>query len=820
MKLHVIAQLMGAEVNDAPDYDIDRLLTDSRSLAFPAETLFFALVTSRNDGHKYIPELYGQNVRCFVVSEIRPEFEQLAGAAFLRVDDTLLALQRLAAAHRAAYSIPVVGITGSNGKTIVKEWLYQLLHEDCNIVRSPRSYNSQTGVPLSVWALDANTRLGIFEAGISQPGEMERLEEVIRPTIGIFTNLGDAHQENFTSLKQKAQEKLKLFSRSEVLVYNKDNRLLDIAIAQSGLKARLFAWGRSDDAQLRVLNTERQDNSTTLLSLQYEARQFQLTLPFVDAASVENALHCVAFMLCRGMSTEEIARRISRLETVAMRLEVKEGIRDCVIINDSYNSDINSLDIALDFMNRQATSKQLAKTLILSDIMQSGFSAEELYTRVAELVCSRQVTRLVGVGNEICRHARLFHGLETHFFTTTADLLRSPLMHGFHSELILIKGSRDFHFEDVSSCLERVAHETVLEVNLNALVDNLNYFRSKLRPETKMVSMVKAFAYGSGSVEVARTLQHNRCDYLAVAVADEGVELRREGIRLPIMVMNPEQGSFGLIFDYQLEPEIYSFRLLESFIAAAARQGVTDYPIHVKIDSGMHRLGFEPQDMERLLTLLKGQQQVKVRSVFSHLAGADEARFDDFTLQQIKTFERCADLITGSFPHKILRHILASPGIERFPQYQFDMVRLGIGHYGISSVPGTALKQVCSLKTVILQIRTLHPGDTVGYSRRGVIARDSRIAVLPIGYADGFDRRLGNGVGEVYINGQRAKVVGNVCMDLCMVDVTDIDAHEGDPVEIFGEHIPLSEVASWLGTIPYEVLTGVSRRVKRVYFQE
>ena len=810
---------MGAEMNAAPDYEIDRLLTDSRSLAFPAETLFFALVSPRDDGHRYIPELYAQNVRCFVVSRWLPEYEQMPGAAFLRVDDTLQALQRLAAAHRAAFSIPVVGITGSNGKTIVKEWLYQLLHDDYAITRSPRSYNSQTGVPLSVWGLDANTQLAVFEAGISRPGEMERLEPIIRPTVGIFTNLGDAHQENFKCLKQKAQEKLRLFARSDVLIYNLDNKLLDITIAQAALGARLFTWGRAEEATVRVLALDKRDNATAL-TLGYGGRDFGLTLPFADDASVENALQCITFMLYLGYDGAGIARRVARLEPVAMRLEVKEGIRDCVVINDSYNSDINSLDIALDFMNRQATSKQLARTLILSDIEQSGFPPAELYARVAGLVRSRGVTRLVGVGSEVSRHAALFDGLEAHFFPTTDDLLRSPLMHTFRSELVLLKGSRRFHFEDVSARLERIAHETVLEVDLNALVDNVNYFRSLLRPDTKMVSMVKAFAYGSGSVEVARTLQHCRCDYLAVAVADEGVELRREGIRLPVMVMNPEQGSFGLIFDYGLEPEIYSFRLLRAFIEAAERQGVTDYPIHIKIDSGMHRLGFEPQDVDGLLQVLAGQRQVRVRSVFSHLAVADEPAQDAFTLQQIKTFEECAGRIAAAFPHKILRHILASPGIERFPEYQFDMVRLGIGHYGIGVLPGSPLKQVCSLRTVILQIRTLHPGDTVGYGRRGVISRESRIAVLPIGYADGFDRRLGNGVGQVYVGGHRAPVVGNVCMDLCMVDVTGIDAREGDPVEIFGPHIPLAEVAGWMGTIPYEVLTGVSRRVKRVYFRE
>ncbi|NDV46768.1 bifunctional UDP-N-acetylmuramoyl-tripeptide:D-alanyl-D-alanine ligase/alanine racemase [Paludibacter sp. 221] len=819
MKLNTICTLIGAKTDDVPDVVINWLLTDSRSLSFPAGSLFFAIETKRNDGHRYIVELYNQNLRYFVVSKILPEFNALADAVFLQVEDVMEALQHLAAVHRAFFHIPVVGITGSNGKTIVKEWLYQLLHGDYNITRSPRSYNSQIGVPLSVWGLNEGTELGIFEAGISETGEMERLQKILNPTIGIFTNLGDAHQENFVSLKQKAQEKLKLFANSETLIYNKDNKLLDIAIVQAGIQAGLFSWGSDKDAVVHVLSVDK-TNDNTQISLRYKQSEFKATIPFTDDASLENAMHCIVLMLYMGIGTEEIAWRVSRLETVAMRMEVKEGIRGCLIINDSYNSDINSLSIALDFMTQQATVKNLSRTLILSDIMQSGLTSAELYRRVADLVKSKNISRLVGIGSEITKYADKFEGLDTRFYLSTEEFLKSSLFGQFQNELILLKGSRVFHFEDISARLELIAHETVLEVNLNALVDNLNYFRSKLRPETKIMSMVKAFAYGSGSVEVARTLQHHHCDYLAVAVADEGVELRREGIRIPIVVMNPEQGSFGLIFDNKLEPEIYSFRLLESFIAYAEKAGITDYPVHIKIDSGMHRLGFAPEDIDTLIERLKSQTQLKVRSVFSHLAGADEARFDDFTRRQAEVFISCADRISNAFPQYIMRHILNSSGIERFSEYQFDMVRLGIGHYGVSALPGSGLKQVCSLKTIILQIKEIKAGETVGYSRKGVVKKDSRIAILPIGYADGFDRRLGNGVGEVFINGKRAKLIGNICMDLSMVDISGIDAQEGDNVEIFGDNITVSEVASWMKTIPYEVLTGVSRRVKRVYFQE
>ena len=819
MKLNKIAQIVGAKDIDIPAAEINWLLTDSRSLSFPAESLFFAIHTFRNNGHNYITELYQQNLRYFVVSEMLPEFEKLTDAVFLHVNDGLKALQTLAAVHRSSFKVPVIGITGSNGKTVVKEWLYQLLHTDYFITRSPRSYNSQIGVPLSVWAMNENTQLGIFEAGISEMHEMEHLQSIIQPTIGIFTNLGEAHQENFTGLKQKCEEKLLLFKNADTLIYCSDNKLVEISIAQSFFKGKLFSWGKSDKAVVQILRTEKTASNTTV-SFKYSGSEFSVVIPFIDDASIENALQSVSLMLHLGIKPEEIARRILQLEVVAMRLEVKEGVHDCLIINDSYNSDLNSLSIALDFLNQQATAKNLSKTLILSDILQSGQTSDELYKTVSGLVQNKNVQRIIGIGTEISKHADKFEIAEKVFFEDTEDFLKSPLIREFQQEVILLKGSRAFHFEDISEKLELITHETILEVNLNALVDNLNYFRSKLRPETKMMCMVKAFAYGSGSVEVARTLQHHRCDYLAVAVADEGAELRREGIRIPIVVMNPEKGSFGMIFDNKLEPEIYSFRFLDAFIASAEKLGVTDYPIHVKIDSGMHRLGFEPQDMEQLLARLKGQTQVKVRSVFSHLSGSDDARFDAFTKQQMATFTACADQFSATFSHYIMRHILNSAGIERFPEYQFDMVRLGIGHYGVSSLPDANLKQVCALKTVILQIKNVKAGETVGYSRKGIVATDKRIAVIPIGYADGFDRKLGNGVGEVFVNGQRAKVIGNVCMDLIMIDITNVEAKEGDQVEIFGDHLTISEVAGWLKTIPYEVLTSVSRRVKRIYFQE
>lgn len=799
------------------DREIAHLLTDSRSLVFPGESLFFALKSERNDGHRYIPELYQKGVRVFVVSAM-PDGSQFAEAAFLVVGDALRALQMLAAHHRSRFHVPVVAITGSNGKTIVKEWLYQLLSPDYRIVRSPRSYNSQIGVALSVWQLQPDTGLALFEAGISMPGEMERLQQIIQPDTGIFTNLGDAHQENFRSREQKLREKIRLFTNCATVVYCSDQELTTRVLNEALPGTRLVDWGRREEAVVRVLSVE--VTGTTRVQVRYRSSVFSIELPFTDPASIENAMHCVVYMLICDYSEEVINQRIAVVESVAMRLEVKEGINQCVIINDSYNSDVDSLRIALDFLDQQASSWQLSKTLILSDILQSGFSPEELYRKVAELARARDVKRIIAIGPGLSQYYVLFSAFETRFFQQTDELLHSEILDSFHREAVLLKGARSFHFEAISSRLEKIAHETVLEVNLNKLVHNLNYFRSQLQPGTRMMCMVKAFAYGSGSVEIARTLQHHRVDYLAVAVADEGAELRHAGIHIPIAVMNPEKSVFDLLFEHQLEPEIYSFKLLNDFIAAAARRGIQAYPIHIKLDSGMHRLGFAPAEVPALIALLKLHPEVSVKSVFSHLAGADSPALDAFTHQQARVFRQSAAQLKEAFGYPVMRHLLNSAGIERFGQYQMEMVRLGIGHYGISALPEVALPQVCSLRTIILQIKDIPVGETVGYNRNGKVVKPTRIAILPVGYADGFDRKLGNGVGEVLVKGKRVPVIGNVSMDLVTVDITGIEAQEGDAVEVFGEEITIAEIAGKIGTIPYEILTGISRRVKRVYYQE
>lgn len=814
-----IANIIGATCPKVKDCTISILLTDSRSLSFPEQSLFFALKTKTNDGHKYIPELYKLRVRNFVVNEMLPGFEKMKDANFLVVKDSLRALQRLATFHRQQFNIPVIGITGSNGKTVVKEFLYQLLHAEFNIVRSPRSYNSQLGVPLSVWQMSEKNTLGIFEAGISQPDEMERLQPIIAPTIGIITNIGEAHQENFISIKQKLQEKLMLFKDCEAIIYDGDDTNVANSIEAACLSHKAIAWSRTDsDAPLFISSIEKMARQSIIRCTTLGFDRF-ITIPFTDDASIENVLHCIALMLYLKPTSVNNEARFSKLEPVAMRLDVKQGINNCILINDTYNSDINSLDIALDFQQSRMVAREMKRTLILSDILQSGTLPKSLYKKVADMVQRRKIDHIIGIGRDMVTYGDTF-SMEKEFYNTTAEFIASPTFKNFRNELILIKGSRHFHFEKISDLLEKKVHETILEVNLDAIVHNFNYYRSKLKPETKMVCMVKAFGYGAGSYELAKTLQEHRCDYLAVAVADEGAELRKEGISIPIIVMNPEFGSFNVLFENQLEPEVYNFRMLDALIKETEKRGITSYPIHVKIDTGMHRLGFDPEEIPALCERIKGQCGVIIRSAFSHLAGSDSAEFDDFTLRQIDIFTQAAETLEQNCEYKVIKHILNSAGIERFPQYQKDMVRLGISLYGVSASGQKGLRNVSTLKTTILQIRNVPAGDTVGYSRQGKVTRDSRIAIIPIGYADGFDRHFSCGAGEVLIRGRRCPVVGNICMDACMIDVTGTDAREGDPVIIFGEELPVSELSDKLGTIPYEIFTSISPRVKRVYFRE
>ena len=839
-----VTTLIGARRIGEADAQIGWLLTDSRSLCFPEETLFFALRSARNDGHRYIGDLYRRGVRNFVVEskglqETQPQgLDGMADANFLVVPSPLAALQRLAERHRDEFDVPIVGITGSNGKTMVKEWLYQLLLPSQKIVRSPRSYNSQIGVPLSVWLLNEQTEVGIFEAGISQPGEMFALRDIIQPTIGVFTSLGAAHQENFRSMEEKCMEKLELMHDTQAMVYCSDNDTVSRCIRRMQYKGEKIAWSQCDEqAALFVKSTNISHSSlltphstfhippstinlpqSTKITYIWQEEENCFEIPFIDEASVENAITCAAVALYMGLTPSQLAERMPRLEPVAMRLEVKEGQRGCLLINDSYNSDINSLDIALDFMNRREAAK---KTLILSDIFQSGATPEALYTQVSELVVKRGIEKFIGIGPELSSQADKIQVADKQFFMDVPHFLSSDAFSGLRNELILLKGARSFGFDQITEQLEQKVHETILEVNLNAVVDNLNYYRSFLKPETKMVCMIKADGYGAGAVEIAKTLQDQRVDYLAVAVADEGVTLRKAGITANIMIMNPEMTAFKTMFDYDLEPEVYSFRLLDALVKAARKEGITGWPVHIKFDTGMHRLGFDPvDDIFKLIDRLKHQNAIIPRSVFSHFVGSDSDGFDEFSARQFALFEEGSQKLQSAFSHHILRHMDNSAGIEHFPERQMDMCRLGLGLYGVDPRDNRILHTVSTLKTTILQLRHVPAGETVGYSRKGKIDRDSVIAAIPIGYADGLNRHLGNRHCYCLVNGQKAEYVGNICMDVAMIDVTDIPCMEGDQVEIFGEHLPVTVLSDALDTIPYEVFTGVSNRVKRVYFQD
>ncbi|WP_114782204.1 bifunctional UDP-N-acetylmuramoyl-tripeptide:D-alanyl-D-alanine ligase/alanine racemase [Botryobacter ruber] len=813
----LVSITQGRLVQFVQDWPVVHLLTDSRKLSQPAGTLFFAIPGKYNDGHKYLAQLYAQGVRQFIVDVQQTEelAQQYPEANILQVQRSLAALQAVAAWHRQQFTIPVIGITGSNGKTIVKEWLAQLLSPDELVVKSPRSFNSQVGVPLSVWQLNSNHTLAIFEAGISQPGEMEKLQQVIQPTMGIFTNIGNAHDEGFSSRQQKVQEKLELFKGTDLLFYCADYELLHEAIEATQLKA--FSWSRSGKAADLVVSGITTAGHRTIVVYTYKGKKQRLAIPFTDEASLENALHCLAVLLYRNFPLAEIQDRLDRLQPVAMRLEMKEAINGCYLIDDTYNNDLAGLAIALDLLASQPPRS--GHTLILSDLLESGMQEQDLYRQVAALIEAKGVDRVIGVGKTIQKHAALFNGRCT-CYSSTAEFLEQFEAGSFRNEVILIKGARVFGFEKIVHAFQQKVHGTVLEVNLDALVHNLNFYRSKLASETKLMVMVKAFAYGSGSFEVANLLQFHQVDYLAVAYTDEGVSLREHGITLPIMVMNPSPDSFAKLRQYSLEPEIYSVELLESFIASSD-PGILD-KIHLKLDTGMHRLGFTASDFDVVFELLQKNPQVRVVSTFSHLAGADEALHNDFSQLQIATFRELSAEIEARLGYPVLKHILNSAGIVRFPEHQLDMVRLGIGLYGVEATGAEqeALRPVSILKTTVSQVKQIAKGETVGYSRKGIADSDKTIATIAIGYADGYDRRFSNGQGEVSINGKRMPVIGNVCMDMCMIDVTGLDVKAGDEVVVYGPQLTLVELAQKIGTIPYELLTNVSTRVKRIFYSE
>jgi Alr-MurF fusion protein len=818
-----IARIINAEDAKINDTTIEHLLLDSRKVHSPGTSLFFAIKGTRRDGHQFIPELYTKGVRSFVVSQII-ETVLYPEAGFLFVNDTLEALQLLAAHHRQQFNIPVIGITGSNGKTIVKEWLYQMLQDDYNIVRSPKSYNSQIGVPLSVWQMNEQNTLAIFEAGISQQGEMLKLEKMIRPTIGVLTNIGEAHSEGFLDKDHKFREKLTLFKNSNILIGKETD-----FVHRSGVRETLdmfndslqvLTWGESKNEFTIGLIEKKETHSAFIIGAQL------IEIPFSDDASIENAITCYCVLRELLITPEVIAQRMLRLQPVNMRLELKKGTNNCSLINDSYSTDLSSLEIALNFLAQQSAGA--TKTVILSDFLQSSVPDDQLYDRVIESLIKHHIKRFIGIGNRISTFTRKYLSerkieLKVELFTDTADFLKHFRPSQFKDEVILIKGARIFAFEQIVQQLEQKAHQTLLEINLNAISHNLKEYQNIIPPSTKVMAMVKAFAYGSGGAEIAGILQYHKVDYLGVAYADEGVELRKAGITIPIMVMNPDENAFEAIVENNLEPEIYSFELLQTFDRYLQQSGLQQYPVHIEIETGMNRLGFAIGDIEKLCQSLLATSSFKVQSVFTHLAASEEPAADEFTLQQFTLFSSATKELEKKLGYFFIKHVANTAAAIRHPDLQMDMIRLGIGLYGVdSSDTGKLnLETVATLKSTIAQIKKLNKGESVSYNRKGQIEKETKIATIRLGYADGFPRRLGNGVGKVWINGKLAPVIGTVCMDMFMVNVTDIaDVQEGNEVTIFGKELPVVTLAKWADTIPYEIMTSISQRVKRVYFEE
>lgn len=792
---------------------IQYLVIDSRSVLVPENSLFFALVSHR-DGHEFIKDAYQKDIRNFVISDSK-YIALYPDCNFIIVQSVLEALQALAKHHRSQFNLKTIGITGSNGKTIVKEWLYQLLAADFNIVRSPKSYNSQIGVPLAVWQIDAQNDLGIFEAGISAVNEMENLAEIIQPQIGILTNIGEAHAEGFGSRREKLMEKLKLFKNADLFIYSPEY------VSEVNFKdlpgAKQFSWSSKQAADLQIVAVEPIEGNCYLRAI-YENREIECLLPFKDKASIENGMICWATLLALGYSPEQADLRLEKLSHVSMRLELKNGINQCSVIDDSYSADISSLAIALDFLNQQ--NQHAKRTVILSELFETGKEDIDLYTEIADLLAQKKVNRLIGIGTRIAQFADLFK-FETQFFDTTNDFVEAFPGLIFNHETILVKGSRRFEFGKISKLLTQKIHDTVLEIDLNAMVGNLQFYRSKLAPGVKIMAMVKAFSYGSGSFEIANLLQFHKVDYLAVAYADEGLALRKAGITLRIMVMSPEESAFEAIIKNNLEPEIYSLEILKSFLNALSDYEF-NYPVHIKIDSGMHRLGFDEVEVETLLGLLKDNDKIKVQSIFSHLVASDAAEHDGFTQSQIDKFTPLANKIVDALGYKPLFHISNTSGISRWPNAQMDMVRLGIGLYGFDSGlhHNRGLQTVMVLKTTITQVKHLEAGETVGYSRKGIMKEGGKIATVKIGYADGYSRAFGNGVGKMLVNGHLVPTIGSICMDMTMLDVTGIDIKQGDEAVVFNKEHTIMQLAEEVNTIPYEILTNISQRVKRVYFYE
>jgi len=815
-----ICTWLDAQCNFAfPNEEIQRLSIDSRNLYEAKNTLFIAIKGDNHNGHNYIPQLVEAGVKNFLISESR--YAQLYEANFILVPNTLDALQKIAAKHRAQFTIPVVGITGSLGKTVIKEWLAHMLDGSEKVVRSPRSYNSQVGVPLSVWQMQAEHSIALFEAGISMPGEMAKLKNSIEPNVGIFSNLGDPHSENFENAKHKAIEKAQLFTDCKSIVYCADSTIITEALDLVCPQVQKIAWGNTTQASMQLVS-KTMGLEQCEVELLWKEETLRFTIPFSDSASIENACHCIALLLHLGKAHSEIQLGLMKLNPVAMRLEMKRGMHNALLINDVYTSDLASLEIALDVLHRQ--QKQGEKTLILSDILQSDKNENDLYSELGLLLKRYNIQHFIGIGKALERNESHILIADARFYENTQACLRNLHQHNFRNQAILLKGARPFQLEKISQQLEERLHETRLEIDLNAVVHNLNYYRSLLSTETKIMAVIKASSYGSGGVEMASLLQHQGVDYLAVAFADEGIELREAGIRLPIVVLNPESKTYDHMIRYRLEPEIFSFRVLESFCRHLRDSGSDElpYPVHLKLDTGMNRLGFTENDIESLLYELQLHPEIKVASIFSHLAASEDPMHDVFTQKQIASFGRMSKQIETKLGYVASKHILNSSGITRHPKGIFDLVRLGIGLHGIGAQPQEQdrLHPVSTFKSKIVQIKEVPKGESVGYGRMERMHRNGRIATVCVGYADGLRRSMGNRNSFLMVNGQKASIVGNVCMDVCMIDISEIDAHVGDDVLIFGAERPVQGLAKELRTIAYEVLTSIPQRVKRIYYQE
>ncbi len=819
--IEAIAEILEARsFLDKKEEQVSRILLDSRQYSSAAGVIFFALRGKRHNGHDHIRELIEKGVRNFVVEKIPSP--QPVGVNFLQVHHALAALQKLARHIRMRSSARIVAITGSNGKTVVKEWLSQMLQSQYKVCRSPKSYNSQIGVPLSVWELEDHHQLGVFEAGISQPGEMARLQEVLHPQLGIFTNIGSAHAENFRNAQQKIAEKLKLFEAVEALVYQKNDTFLskEIEAFAHEREIELLSWSYLDDSADLFVAERSSIEGATRFHLQMNGEDVYLDLPFSDEASQQNAMHALRMALHLKMPLESLRSSMSQLQAVEMRLQMKMGNNGNLIINDAYNSDLESLRIALHFLENHGVNQD--RVLILSDMLQSGLEPAVLNERMSEIIARFSLKKVIGIGPNLYEQG-LKVTVPTDLYPDTESFLSHIYRYNWSNTALLLKGARSFRFEKISQRLEQKSHETRLNIYLDRMVGNLNYFRRLLSPQTGIMAMVKAFSYGSGSTEIAHLLQFHGVDYLGVAYTDEGVELRKAGVNLPILVLNPERSSLEDLVTYRLEPEIYSFSRLEEFVETLSRLGVSEsFPIHLKIETGMHRLGFTEDQLPELVQRLKNLPQLTLASVFSHLAAADDPDQRDFSQGQIAQFEKMTARLRKKLGGNFKRHLCNSSGILNYPEAHFDMVRLGISLYGIGSNEEAArhLKVVSELKASVSQLKKLQPGDSVSYGRHFIADKETTIAVVSIGYADGFRRSLSNGVGEVAIAGKRYPVVGNVCMDMIMVDVTGSTVAEGDEVEIFGASISVNELAAKMNTIPYELFTGIGRRVKRVYFME